>query len=72
MRDQSTLFNMFVLRDTSADEMIHVFKRQLMRCRMTVSNGHSASIESARYFTVCAYEYLKHLIHICTQGDVLM
>ena len=57
--------NKFVLRTLSPEEMVEIFKRQLLRAQ-----GMQDSEHEIEYFTPEAYEYLERLIEVCTQGRV--
>ena len=61
----------FVLSDVSPDDMILIFKRQLLLAQdMDVPHGRNVTLLSERYFSSDAYDYLKLLIKESMQGDV--
>lgn len=61
--------NKFVLADMSPDELVLVFKRQLLRAQgLTVPNAGSP-LASERYFSPAAYAYLRGLLAVAMQGD---
>jgi len=63
--------NKFLLTDMTGDEMIVIFKRQLLRAQgLPVPNGSNHNLVSDSYFTTEAVEYLRRLFMVCTQGDV--
>lgn len=59
--------NKFALADMNADEMVHVFKRALVRAQ-GLEDDQLPSVE--KYFTSDAWEYLTKLTHTCTRGTV--
>lgn len=60
----------FVLSDMSADDMVRVFQRQILIMQdIKPADGSNAPLESQQYFSPQAWEYLRRLIEIATEGD---
>lgn len=63
--------NKYVLRDMSADDLVDVFKRALLRAQgLPEPAGRGVALESTSYFTADAWDYLTNLIRQCTHGEV--
>lgn len=63
--------NKYVLCNMSVDNLVDVFKRSLLKTQgFDVPNGKCAYLESTSYFSCDAWEYLRRLIDVCTDGDV--
>lgn len=63
--------NKFVLTDMTADDLILVFKRQLLRIQgIKVPDGRDATLESTDYFTPQAWEYLRDIVKQANSGTV--
>ena len=62
----------FVLRDMSAAQLVHVFKRKLqeMQGLPVPHDGDPAPLESESYFSPEAYGYLERVVHHARQGRV--
>lgn len=61
--------NKFVLNDMSANDLVRVFQRALLRAQgLAVPDGEDHYLESTRYFTEEAWVYLTSLISGCMQG----
>ena len=62
----------FLLADMSADEMVRVFKRQVLFAQgLEVPHGTSSPLQSDAYFSQSAYAYLRNLIKECMMGETI-
>ena len=59
----------FLLRTMTSDEMLVVFKRQLLRAQ-GIPMFSSKRLASEQYFSSEAFDYLRKMIELCLQGDV--
>lgn len=63
--------NKFVLRNMSADDLITVFKRALLKSQgLPLPDGKQVILESEGYFNRDAWTYLQNLVQTCTRGTV--
>lgn len=61
----------FVLRDLGPDDLMHVFMRTLLTEQgKEVPAGRAVPLESERYFTEEAWDYLRSLLAACTEGTM--
>jgi SpoVK/Ycf46/Vps4 family AAA+-type ATPase len=64
--------NKFVLRDMTADDLMTVFKRAMLKAQgLPVPDGRGVRLESEDYFTKDAWAYLRALIERCTHGTTV-
>jgi DNA replication protein DnaC len=60
----------FALRDMDADDLLHVFQRNLLRSQgQTPSDGRNAHLPSSGYFTKDAWSFLRNIVHQSMAGE---